>query len=127
MSVAAGQSLFCLTDTDDALMMIDQASPAAIVYSDHVSDDPGTLVVPSTLAIVRGCPRPERARRVVDWLPRPEAEARLATGPSEQVPQPKSRREIAHRIVGDHQGDGGGFCLRCRAMGRCSGIHRRAS
>lgn len=86
MSVAAGQTAFGLTDTDDALVMIDQASPVMIVYPDRGPHELGTLFIPNTLAIIKDCPHPQHARRLVDWLLRPETESRLALGPSGQIP-----------------------------------------
>ncbi len=86
LSVANGQAAFGLTDTDDALAMIDQGYPVTIVYPDREPNQLGTLFIPNTLAIVKGCPNPGHARRLVDWLLRPEIEARLAAGPSGQIP-----------------------------------------
>ncbi len=86
ISVATGQTAFGLTDTDDALVMIDQASPVTIMYPDREPGELGTLFIPNTLAIVRDCPHPEHARRLVDWLLQPQIEARLARGPSGQIP-----------------------------------------
>ncbi len=85
-SVAGGQIDFGLTDTDDAVIERDQGRPVAIVYPDQGEGQPGTLFIPNTLVVVRGGPHPEAARRLVDWLLRPEVEARLATGPSAQIP-----------------------------------------
>ena len=46
----------------------------------------GTLFLPNTLAVVKGCPNPAGARTLVDDLLRPETEARLASGGGFQVP-----------------------------------------
>ena len=84
--MAAGQLAFGLTDTDDALIEVEKGMPVAIVYPDQGADGLGTLLIPNTLAIVRGCPHPAAARRLVDYLLSPAVEARLAAGESAQIP-----------------------------------------
>jgi iron(III) transport system substrate-binding protein len=85
-AVSAGQAAFGLTDTDDALVEIERGKPVAIIYPDQGPDQMGTLFIPNTLAVVKGCPHPAEARRLVDYLLRPEIEKRLAEGPSGQIP-----------------------------------------
>ena len=46
----------------------------------------GTLFIPNTLAVIRGGPNPQAACRLIDYLLRPKVEARLAAGPSAQIP-----------------------------------------
>ena len=46
----------------------------------------GTLFIPNTLCIPKGCPNPDGARKLVDYLLLPEAEKRLAEGESAQIP-----------------------------------------
>jgi iron(III) transport system substrate-binding protein len=86
LAAASGQIAFGLTDTDDAIIELEQGRPVAIVYPDRQSDQLGTLFIPNTLAIIKGCPHPEEARRLVDYLLRPEVEARLAQSASAQIP-----------------------------------------
>ena len=86
LSVAAGQLAFGLTDTDDAIIEQEKGLPIAIVYPDQAPDDMGTLFIPNTVAIIRGGPNPESARRLVDYLLAPGVEAKLAAGPSAQIP-----------------------------------------
>ncbi|HUT14132.1 MAG TPA: extracellular solute-binding protein [Thermoguttaceae bacterium] len=88
VSVAAGEYAFGLTDTDDAMIEIRRARPAtaAIVYPDQGEDGMGTLFFPNTLAIIKGGPNVEHARRLVDYLLSRQVEARLAAGPSVQIP-----------------------------------------
>ena len=86
LAVAAGRLAFGLTDTDDALIEVEKGMPVAIVYPDQGADGLGTLLIPNTLAIVRGCPHPAAARRLVDYLLSPEVEACLAAGESAQIP-----------------------------------------
>jgi iron(III) transport system substrate-binding protein len=77
---------FGLTDTDDAISEKDNGMPVEIVYPDQGEDGLGTLFIPNTLAIIKGSPHGEQARRLVDHLLAPEIEARLAEGPSAQFP-----------------------------------------
>jgi iron(III) transport system substrate-binding protein len=85
VSVAAGRLAFGLTDTDDALTQIG-GDPVAIVYPDQGASELGTLFIPNTLAIIKGGPNPQAARKLVDYLLSPEVERRLAEGPSGQIP-----------------------------------------
>ncbi len=85
-AVASGEYLFGLTDTDDAIIEIEHARPVAIVYPDQGEGGPGTLFIPNTLAIIKGGPNTVHARQLVDHLLAPDIEARLAEGPSAQIP-----------------------------------------
>jgi iron(III) transport system substrate-binding protein len=84
--VAAGRLAFGLTDTDDALGVIEAGSPVAIIYPDRGEDDLGTLFIPNTLAKVKGAPHPEMADKLAGYLLAPEVETALANGPSAQIP-----------------------------------------
>jgi len=86
MGVAGGQLAFGMTDTDDAVIEVEKGMPVEIVYPDQGEGGLGTLFIPNTLAIIRGCPHQENARRLVAYLLSPEVEKRLAEGPSAQVP-----------------------------------------
>jgi len=83
---AAGQIAFGLTDTDDAIIEVERASPVAIVYPDRKADELGTLFIPNTLAIIKNCPHPKAARKLVDFLLSPAVEEKLAACPSAQIP-----------------------------------------
>ncbi|MDX1947545.1 MAG: extracellular solute-binding protein [Pirellulaceae bacterium] len=85
-AVAAGQIAFGLTDTDDAIIELERGAPVAIVYPDSQPDELGTLFIPNTVAIIKGCPHPTAARKLVDFLLSPAVEERLAAGPSAQIP-----------------------------------------
>jgi iron(III) transport system substrate-binding protein len=86
LKVAAGQAAFGMTDTDDAIIEQEKGMPVVIVYPDQGQDGLGTLFIPNTVAIIAGCPHPEAARRLVDYVLSPEVEAKLAAGPSAQIP-----------------------------------------
>jgi iron(III) transport system substrate-binding protein len=86
MSVAGGQLVFGMTDTDDAIIELEKGMPVAIVYPDQTEGGMGTLFIPNTLAIIRGCANEKNARRLVDYLLSPAVEKQLAEGSSAQAP-----------------------------------------
>ena len=96
-AVADGELAFGLTDTDDAIVEIEAGMPVAIVFPDQIvaaaggdesrSGKPlGTLMIPNTLAIIRGAERRTEAELLLDYLLSPAVEERLAGGPSAQFP-----------------------------------------
>ena len=86
VSVAAGRLAFGLTDTDDAIIEVEKGLPIAIVYPDQGQKGLGTLFIPNTLAVIKGGPNGQSARRLVDYLLSPAVETRLAAGRSAQIP-----------------------------------------
>jgi iron(III) transport system substrate-binding protein len=85
-AVAAGSLAYGLTDTDDAMIEVEKGSHVKIVYPDRKDDQLGTLFIPNTLAIIKGCPHPEEAKKLVDFLLSAEVETALAKCPSAQIP-----------------------------------------
>ncbi|QDU73179.1 Iron uptake protein A1 precursor [Bremerella volcania] len=85
-AVSSGEIAFGLTDTDDAVVEIQSGRPVAIVYPDQGEGQLGTLFIPNTLAIIKGGPNPEAAKKLVDYLLSAEVETALARGPSAQIP-----------------------------------------
>jgi iron(III) transport system substrate-binding protein len=88
--VGHGDFTVGLTDTDDALTELNDGKPVAIVFPDRAGHPArprmGTLYIPNTLALVKGCPNPEGAKKLIDYLLRPETESRLAEGGGFQIP-----------------------------------------
>lgn len=84
--VANGALAFGLTDTDDAMVELDAGSPVAIVYPDQREGELGTLFIPNTLAAVKGSGNGENAKRLIEYLLKPETEGLLVRGPSAQIP-----------------------------------------
>jgi iron(III) transport system substrate-binding protein len=84
--VGAGRLAFSLTDTDDALEEVEAGRPVKIVFPDGAADGMGTLLLPNTLALVKGCPHADAGLLLIDYLLSPEVEATLAMGPSGQIP-----------------------------------------
>ena len=86
LAVASGQVAFGLTDTDDAIIELEKGLPVAIVYPDQQPDQMGTLFIPNTVCILKNCPHPENAKKLVNYLLSPDVEAKLAQGASAQIP-----------------------------------------
>jgi iron(III) transport system substrate-binding protein len=76
--VAGGHWIFGLTDTDDALGAIERGAPVDVVAPDQ--DERGTLVVPGTVAMIRGAPHSREAAALMDYLLKPETEQSLMRG-----------------------------------------------
>ena len=92
-SVALGQAAFGFTDTDDYQKVLDEGRPVARVFPDQVPSGPektsegiGTLLIPNTVALIKGGPQPELARKLVDFLLSKRVEEMLAHGDSRQIP-----------------------------------------
>ena len=73
--VAGGQWMFGLTDTDDALGAIERGAQVDVVTPDQ--DGMGTLIIPGTVALIRGAPHPLEAGEFINYLLRAETERKL--------------------------------------------------
>jgi iron(III) transport system substrate-binding protein len=85
-AVGRGQLAFGLTDTDDAIIEIDNGRPVQIVFPDQKTDQMGALFIPNTLCLIKGSPNPANARLLMDYLLTPAVEINLARGRSAQFP-----------------------------------------
>ena len=92
LAVSSGQVAWGLTDTDDAIIEKDSGRPVAIVFPDQQPDQPGTLRIPNTIAVLKNAPHPVAAGNLADYLVRPETEDRLAMGNSSQMPISRSSK-----------------------------------
>ncbi len=86
LAVSSGGIKWGLTDTDDAIVEKDAGLPVAIVFPDQAPDQPGTLRIPNTIAVIKNAPHGVAAGRLADYLVQPETEDRLAMGDSSQLP-----------------------------------------
>jgi len=86
IKVARGQYAFGITDTDDAVIELENLKPVAILFPDQADDQLGALLIPNTLAIIKNGPNPKRAKRLVARLLEGDVESRLAAGASAQIP-----------------------------------------
>lgn len=93
-ALAAGEIEIGLTDTDDVLSARLNDAPVAMVF-ESVDKDPakvrglpsvGAVLLPSTVARIRGGPHPNEAKRLTDYLLSAEVERALALSPSGNIP-----------------------------------------
>ena len=89
--VASGEFAFGWTDTDDFNVAREDGYPVVAVYPDQEpgrdrTEPLGTMVIPNTVAILAGAPRPENAKRLVDWILSREIERELAFSRAAQIP-----------------------------------------
>jgi len=66
--VADGTLIFGLTDTDDALGAVNKGKPVKIIWPDQGEDQQGTLIVPNTVAIIKGSENNKNAQAFVDYI-----------------------------------------------------------
>jgi iron(III) transport system substrate-binding protein len=74
--VVSGEVAFGLTDTDDANQAIKEGADVAVVYPDQ--DDFGTLLIPTSVVLLKGAPHPEYGRKLIDHLLSPVVERQMA-------------------------------------------------
>ena len=130
--VSEGQFAVGLTDTDDALIELNAGKPVAIIFPDRDGHPGhprmGVLYIPNTVAVVKGCPNPAGAKKLVDYLLRPETEAKLAEGGGFQIPlNPKVKANLPPALLTPDagEGDGGGLREGGRPVGRGAGVPAR--
>lgn len=83
---SAGAVAFGWTDTDDYNHAVEAESPVDIVYPDQGEGQPGTMLIPNTVCILKDAPHLEQAKALVDYLLGKEVEKALAFGRSRQIP-----------------------------------------
>ena len=82
--VAAGGCDFGYTDTDDLFLALDAQAPVAWL---PVETEKGqTIVIPNTVALIKGAPHRKAATRLIDYLLSEETELALANSASRQIP-----------------------------------------
>jgi iron(III) transport system substrate-binding protein len=84
--VASGEFQFALVDSDDAISRIRQGKPVDIVFPDQGEGGIGVLVVPNAVLFIKNAPRPENAKRLIDYLLSRETERKLAFSDAAQIP-----------------------------------------
>ena len=90
-AVIAGRAAFAATDTDDVWVAQRSGASLDLVYPDL--GDGGTLLIPCSVAIVKGAPHGEQARTLVDYLVSADVERMLAESDSRNLPVRPPLRE----------------------------------
>ncbi len=90
-TVIAGRALLAATDTDDVWVAQSTGASLDLAYPDM--GDGGTLLIPCSVAIIKGTRHPEAARRLVDFLVSPEVERMLARSDSRNIPVRETLRK----------------------------------
>ncbi len=85
-AVSSGRLAWGLTDSDVAMGEVDLDYPVEVIFPDQASEQPGTLRIPNTVAILRSAANRRAAGRLADFLISSEIEDRLAMGPGSQIP-----------------------------------------
>jgi len=96
--VAGGDVSFGLTDTDDANEALRDQAPVEVVYPDQ--DQLGTLVMPTTVVLIKGSPHADAGRRLIDFLLSPEVEQLMASSAAHMplragIPMPPGGRNVS--------------------------------
>lgn len=106
--VARGDFAIGVTDTDDASVELAAGKPIAMIFPDHAGSPGhprmGTLYIPNTVALIKGCPNPAGAKKLIDFLLSAEVEKRLAESASRQLPinpQVKATTRVGMLYPGD--------------------------
>jgi len=82
--VVAGELAFGWTDTDDAHLAILAGEKVRVVFPDQ--DAQGTLLIPNSVALIKGAPHPDEAKALIDALLSKDTEEALAVARSAQIP-----------------------------------------
>ena len=85
-AVGLRQAAFGFADIDDFHEVEAKGQPVAVVYPDQEPGQVGTLLLPNTIALVKGGPRPDLGRKLVDFLLSRGVEQRLAECDASQIP-----------------------------------------
>lgn len=82
--VAMGKVRWGFVDSDDAFSMIREGYSVKMIIPDQKGM--GTLFMPNAVAMIKNCPHPETARKLIDFLLSEEAEKMLAYETCHQIP-----------------------------------------
>ncbi len=95
--VISGAAKFGLTDTDDVWAAQKTGASLDLRYIDL--GDGGTLLIPTSVGVVAGCPHPEVARKLADFLASADVERMLYESDSRNIPVREGlRRELGAEL-----------------------------
>ncbi len=82
--VVEGRLPLGFTDTDDVNVAVQSGKPVEMLFPDK--EGIGTLLIPNTVALIKGAPHPEEAKVFIDYLLSRKVESKLAFSESAQIP-----------------------------------------
>ncbi|HOJ60795.1 MAG TPA: extracellular solute-binding protein [bacterium] len=85
-AVVEGIIAYGLTDTDDSYAALEEGKPVRMAFVDQGEQEVGTLVIPNTVALIKGGPNPENGKKLIDYLLSPAVEEQLAQSRAKQIP-----------------------------------------
>lgn len=103
-AVALGEADVGMTDTDDVWAAQALGKDVQLVYPSHDIDidapGAGTLLIPNTVARIKGAPHPEQAAKLINFLLSDKVERMLAKSPSHNIPlRPGLAKEFSQYAV----------------------------
>ena len=86
-AVVDGTATFAMTDTDDVYAAIDRGASVAMHFPRHHDGlGGGTLLIPNTVGIIRGCDHPKLAGAFIDFMLSDDVAILLARSSSHNIP-----------------------------------------
>lgn len=85
-AVKNGELPWAFTDTDDYHVAKQKGHPVACVFPDQQEGGIGTMLIPNSVALVKGGPDQEGGKRLIDKILSRECEALLAAADGAQIP-----------------------------------------
>jgi len=113
--LSRGMAEMVATDTDDVIVAMERGDSIDMIYPDldapatsgpSPKPTPGTLWIPSSVALVAGSPHADAGRRLIDYLVSAEIEEKLHASESRNVPvRPALRAKLGAEAPGEAQTD----------------------
>lgn len=85
-AVVDGTAAWAFTDTDDYHVAKEKGHPVGCVFPDQQEGGIGTMLIPNSVALIKGGPDPESGKRLIDKILARETEALLAAADGAQIP-----------------------------------------
>ena len=82
------------TDTDDAYVAMKKGHSVDIIWPEK--EGIGTLLIPNTVALIKGGPNPDEGKKLIDFLLSPRIEEMLAHSESGQIPLRPTVKRPSH-------------------------------
>lgn len=82
----AGQVAWAFTDTDDVHVAMTKGHKVACVFPDQQEGGLGTMLIPNSVALIKGGPDQANSKKLIDKILAEETEALLAAADGAQIP-----------------------------------------